>query len=165
MKTRPASPAPLLAALLAVSALAPAALAQGIRITRPATAPAAASPAPSFSADLSDVPAGWRVLSGRVRAPRDVRLPAGSTVSVAIEDVTRLDAPSRTVLNVSFPATRLSAPYQMQFNPVRLSPRRVYAVTARVNDARGRLLYLTTTQQELPTGRNAVMDVRVTPVR
>ena len=76
-----------------------------------------------------------------------------------------LDAPSRTVLNVSFPATRLSAPYQMQFNPVRLSSRRVYAVTARVKDARGRLIYLTTTQQELPAGRNTVMDVRVTPVR
>lgn len=164
MKTR-SSHALLLAALLAVPALAPSALAQGIRITRPATAPAAASPASSATVDLSEVPAGWRVLSGRVRAPRDVRLPAGSTVSVAIEDVTRLDAPSRTVLNVSFPATRLSAPYQMQFNPVRLSPRRVYAVTARVKDANGRLIYRTTTRQDLPTGRNAVMDVRVTPVR
>jgi len=147
--------------LLLAALLAPPALAQGIRTNRPSTPPATSSAAPS----LSDVPAGWRVLSGRVRAPRDVRLPAGSTVSVAIEDITRLDAPSRTVLNVSFPATRLSTPYQMQFNPVRLSPRRVYAVTARVKDADGRLIYLTTTQQELPTGRNVVMDVRVTPVR
>jgi putative lipoprotein len=145
----------LLAALLTSPAVA-----QGITITRPGAAPAT-----TFAPSLSEVPAGWRMLSGRVRAPRDVRLPAGSTVSVSIEDVTRMDVPSTTLLNISFPATRLSAPYQMQFNPVRLSPRRVYAVTARVTGPNGRLLYLTTTVQELPQARNAVMDVRVMPVR
>lgn len=145
----------LLAALLASSALA-----QGITITRPST-----PPAPTSVPALSDVPAGWRVIGGRVRASQAVRLPAGSIISVRLEDVTRLNAPGSTLLEIRFPATRLSAPYQLQFNPVRLNPRRVYAVTARVYGPGGRLLYRSAAAQELPQGRNVVMDLRVVPVR
>lgn len=147
----------LLAALLAAPALAQ------IRITRPAPPPAPAAPA--TAPDLSDVPAGWRVVSGRIQAPRDVRLPAGSTVTISLEDVTLADAPSTTLLRVSFPVSRLSTPYQIQFNPVRLNPRRTYAVRTQVRGPDGRLLYTSDTRQELPGGRNAVLNLRVVPVR
>ncbi|MCP2015953.1 putative lipoprotein [Deinococcus sp. HSC-46F16] len=144
----------LLAALLASPALA-----QGIRIVRPSTPPPATT---ASTPDLSDVPAGWRVVAGRVSAPSTVRLPAGSTVTVAIQDVTGGRSPS-TLLEVSFPTTKLSTPYQLQYNPVRINPRREYVVTARVNDARGRLLYRSVTRQDLPESRTAVLNLRVTP--
>lgn len=144
--------------LLAALLISPA-LAQGIRIVRPGTPPPATTP--STAPDLSDVPAGWRVVAGRVSAPSTVRLPAGSIVTVAIQDVTGGRTPS-TLLEVSFPTTKLSTPYQLQYNPVRISPRREYVVTARVNDARGRLLYRSAARQELPEGRAATLNLRVT---
>lgn len=146
----------LLAALLATPALA-----QGITITRPTPSPASAATLPN----LSEVPAGWRVVSGRVRAPRDIRLPTGSTVTVSLEDVTLVNRPATILLKASFSTPRLSAPYQLQFNPVRLNPRRVYAVTANVYGPDGRLLYRSGAAQELPQGRNVVMDLRVVPAR
>lgn len=148
----------LLAALLAAPALA-----QGITITRPATLPASATKTTPPS--LSEVPAGWRMVSGRVGASRDVRLPAGSTVTVSLEDVTLVNRPAVTLLKVSFSTPRLSAPYQLQFNPVRLNPRRVYAVVANVYGPDGRLLYRSAAAQELPQGRNVMLDLRVVPVR
>ena len=102
------------------------------------------------------------MVAGRVSAPSTVRLPAGSIVTVAIQDVTGGRSPS-TLLEVSFPATKLSTPYQLQYNPVRINPRRDYVVTARVNDARGRLLYRSASRQELPGSRAAVLNLRVAP--
>ncbi|BDP43127.1 hypothetical protein DAETH_30960 [Deinococcus aetherius] len=155
MKLRPLF---VLAALLA-----PGALAQ-MTITRP-SAPASSVPSSLLPAVPADLPDGWRVISGRVRAPAEVRLPAGSTVTVSLEDVSRQDGPSLSRVQASFPVSRLSTPYQLQFNPGRLRPGRAYAVTARVTAPGGRLLYRTTTRQPLPTAQNAVQDVLVSAVR
>ncbi|WP_102125596.1 YbaY family lipoprotein [Deinococcus planocerae] len=149
--------------LLLAALLTPSAPAQ-MTITRPP--PPAASVQPSAAPAVpSDLPAGWRVISGRVRAPAEVRLPAGSTVTVSLEDVTRQEGASLSRVQASFPISRLSTPYQLQFNPVRLRPGRTYALTARVTAPDGRLLYRTTTPQPLPTARNAVQDVAVSAVR
>ncbi|WP_216324831.1 YbaY family lipoprotein [Deinococcus aestuarii] len=149
--------------LLLAALLAPSALAQ-MTITRPSAPTPGVQPTatPAVPADLPD---GWQVISGRVRAPAEVRLPAGSTVTVSLEDVSRRDGPSLFRVQASFPVSRLSTPYQLQFNPVRLRPGRTYALTARVTAPGGRLLYRTTTPQPLPTARNAVQDVVVSAVR
>lgn len=169
--------------LVLAALLAPAALAQGMTITRPSGSvvtlpaqPAGTSPATSPAAQAAafqataapvpaDLPAGWRALTGRVRAPGEVRLPAGSRVTVSIEDVSRQDAPSTTLVRASFPAGRLSTPYTLQYGTGRVAARGTYIVTARVTGPDGRLLFLTTTQQPLPTLRSARMDLRVTAVR
>ncbi|GAA5535115.1 YbaY family lipoprotein [Deinococcus aluminii] len=151
------------AALLLAALLATPASAQSITITRTTTSTSTNTSAPMPS--LTDVPAGWRVVSGRISAPNEVRLPSGSTVTLNIEDVTRLNAPSTTRLTVSFPSTRLSTPYQFQYNPARMNPRRVYAVTVRVTGPNGRLLYSSNKAQELPRSQNAVLNLKVTPAR
>lgn len=150
-----------LSALLLTALLATPALAQ-IRITRPATPPATTT---TTAPDLTDVPAGYRVVSGRIRAARDVRLPAGSTVTVSLEDDSPSASRRRSLLEIGFSTPRLSAPYQMQFNPVRLNARRTYVVVARVYGPDGRLLYSGAANQSLPEGRNVVVNVLVTPVR
>lgn len=146
--------------LLTATLLSTPALAQGIRIVRPTTPTTTTS-----TTTTVQVPAGWHVVTGRVRAPRDVRLPAGSTVTISLEDVTREDEPSTTVLKVDFPTSRLSTPYQLQFNPVRLSEDRTYIVTARIYNASGRLLYISRTRQELPSAKNVIMDLNVVAAR
>ncbi|GAA5514246.1 hypothetical protein Dcar01_03001 [Deinococcus carri] len=145
--------------LLAALVAAPAA-AQTIIITRPAT-PAAQTSVPS----LQEVPSGWRVLTGRIRAPQEVRLPAGSMVVLSVQDVTRVNGNHPTLVKVNFPATRLSAPYQVQYNPARLNPRRVYVLNVRVTGPNGNVLYTSSQQQELPRTQNAVMDLQVKPAR
>ncbi|MFC6591970.1 YbaY family lipoprotein [Deinococcus lacus] len=143
-----------------------------VTITRPATAPAQASPprtqapasAPRAAATTaatpapvpSDLPAGWRMLSGRVTAANDVKLPAGSRVQVTIEEAGR----TKPHLEVEFKATSLSAPYQLQYNPARLSGQN-YFVRVKVVDRSGRVLYSTDGQYRLPTQRSAKLNIRV----
>ncbi|MEF2276983.1 YbaY family lipoprotein [Deinococcus sp. YIM 134068] len=151
--------------LLLAALLVPPALAQGMTITRPSV-PAPASQPPTASPALpADLPAGWRVLSGRVRAPAEVRLPAGSVVTVAIEDVSGQTGLSLSRVRASFPVSRLSTPYRLEFNGSRLRPGRTYAVTARITDPGGRVLYRTSVIQPLPAARSAVQDVVVEGVR
>ena len=151
-----------LSALLLAALLFTPASAQ-IRITRPTTPPAGTMT--TTAPDLTDVPAGYRVISGRIRAARDVRLPAGSTVTVSLEDASPSASTRRPVLEISFSTPSLSSPYQMQFNPVRLNARRDYVVVARVYGPNGRLLYSGASNQNLPGGRNVVVNVLMTPVR
>ncbi|WP_034353531.1 YbaY family lipoprotein [Deinococcus phoenicis] len=149
-----------LSALLLAALFAAPVSAQGITITRTTV-----SSTQTTTPNMTDVPAGWRVVSGRVQAPNNVRLPSGSTVTISLEDVTRLNGSGKTLLKVDFPATRLSTPYQFQYNPARMNPRRVYAVTVRVNGPNGRVLYSSNKAQELPRTRSAMLDLRVTPAR
>lgn len=160
--------------LLAATLLASPALAQGIRITKPGTQTqmgtslsqgVSTTTTTTTTTTFTDVPQGWRAVAGRIRAPRDVRLPAGSKVTVTLEDVTVMDAPSKALLTVSFPASRLSTPYQLQFSPSRLSARRTYAVMARITGPDGRLLYITDRMHELPRAARAVLDLQVRAVR
>lgn len=139
--------------LLSVLLAAPAA-AQGLTITR-STPPQLSVPV------LSELPEGWRLLRGRVRAPRAVRLPEGSRVMVRLLDQAR---PGSPLLEIEFPASKLSTPYQLQYNPVRLSPSRTYVVAASVVGPDGRVLYSGLTR-EVPSSRNAVMDLRVMSAR
>lgn len=137
--------------LLLTALLSAPAAAQGLTIT-PTTSPRLPVPL------VSELPEGWRLLRGRVRAGDDVRLPAGSTVYIRLLDQMRPESP---LLEIDFPAAKLSTPYQVQYNPVRLSTRRTYVVVASVVGPDGQVLY-TGTPRELPASRNAVMDLRVT---
>ena len=152
---------PTLAALLLAGASAQTTIG-GMTITRPtpvsrpATAPASAS---------SSIPAGWRELRGQVLTPSRTALPAGSVVTVVIEDVSLQDVASRQIVQIQFSTPRLPASYQIVYNPVRFAAGRSYAVRATVTDKSGKLLYVTDTRTELPTAARAVLDVKVIKVR
>ncbi|MDO4263015.1 MAG: YbaY family lipoprotein [Deinococcus sp.] len=135
---------------------------------RPASAPAAPARTPVTGAPKataitapSDLPSGWRHLQGRVVAPSDVRLPAGSRVQVSIEELAPNLAHRSTYLKVSFAATRLSTPYSLQYSAHRLNPQSIYAVRAKVFDREGRLLYANKTLHRAPNLRAAKMNIGV----
>ena len=148
---------PALAALLLTGASAQTSIG-GMTITRPA--PTSASAALSAS-----IPAGWRELRGHVLTPSRMTLPAGSLISVVIEDVSLQDVASRQMVRVQFAAPRLPASYQVVYNPVRFVAGRSYAVRATVTDKNGKLLYVTDTRTDLPRASRAVLDVNVIKVR
>lgn len=156
---------PALAALLLAGASAQTTIG-GMTITRPApvTRPAATPSTPSASTAAS-IPAGWRELRGQVLTPSRTALPAGSTVTVVIEDVSLQDVASKQLVRIQFSTPRLPASYQIVYNPARFSVGRSYAVRATVTDKNGKLLYITDTRTELPSGSRAVLDVKVVRVR
>ncbi|ADY27062.1 hypothetical protein Deipr_1930 [Deinococcus proteolyticus MRP] len=134
----------------------------------PVRTPAAPARTPSTGAAQatamtapSDLPSGWRHLQGRVVAPSDVRLPAGSRVQVSIEELAPNLAHRSTYLKVSFPATRLSTPYSLQYSAHRLNPGSIYAVRAKVFDRQGQLLYSNKTLHRAPALRAAKMNINV----
>ncbi|MDB5044804.1 MAG: hypothetical protein JWQ08_854 [Deinococcus sp.] len=153
---------PLVAALLMAGASAQQTTIGGMTITRPAPATPAA---PAAAASNASIPAGWRELRGRLMTPSRMALPAGSLVSVVIEDVSLQDVASRQMVRVQFAAPRLPASYQIVYNPVRFVAGRSYAVRATVTDRNGKLLYTTDTRTQLPTASRAVLDVNVIRVR
>lgn len=150
----------LAATLLSSQAFAQGRIGDVILTPTPAPAPTRTLP----QSARSDVPAGWQEVLGRVSAPGTVNLPAGSRVNVIVDDPTRTGT-ARQVLRVSFSAPRLSAPYQIVFNPSRLVAGRTYGVRATVTDRQGRVLYASTAYARLPQGATSTLNLSVSPVR
>ena len=103
-----------------------------------------------------------REISGRVSAGSTVRLPAGSKVTVTVQEYNTRNM--NTVVNVTFGTTKLDTPYQVYFNPVRINEGRRYAIRATVRDASGNTLYVTDPVLEVPKAKKATLTLRVRPV-
>lgn len=156
-----------LAATLTGALLASAALAQtqigGVTLTpikpaatAPATSRAAASTQDDYSAE--SIPKGYREVRGRVTGSSEgLRLPAGSRIMVSLVDLTA----AKSLVDIEFGTTRLSTPYQMVYNPVRLNAAHKYAVRAMIADKGGKVLYRSA-DVALPDGKRVTLNVPVT---
>ena len=171
---------PVLATLLCGAAMAQTTVGN-VTITRPGdvknvTAPRPVTPAPKVSTTPrvgttpavtrvgapSSLPTGWRYLSGRIEAPQNVDLPAGSKVQVSIVEVDRNGGQRATHLNIGFETTALSTPYRIQYNPARMnSAENVYLLRAKVFDRNGNLMYMTKSPLRVPTERAAQLNIPV----
>lgn len=133
-----------------------------VTLTKPTQQPAPFHPAPAASAGNSmttaQVPAGFYEIRGRVSAAQGtVTLPAGSNISVSVNDLTR---PAQ-VVQIQFKTTRLSTPYQIFFNPSRINPAHRYAVQATVTDASGKVLYRSDASALMPQSKSSTVNVTV----
>lgn len=108
----------------------------------PATRAVPASSAPSMT-----VPSGMYEVRGYITGPSAVSLPAGSTVTLTLNNVTR---PAQ-LLTVNFKTRSLPSNYQMYFNSGRLNSTDRYVVRATVADPSGKVLYRST---DVTLGRN-----------
>ena len=96
---------------------------------------------------VPEQPAEGRIW-GALNLPADARLAAGSKVKVMLVDAARADAPSIELAATSF-TTRGNQPplgYMLQFEPEKAAPKPMtYRVQARIEDAAGKLLFITDT--------------------
>ena len=86
-------------------------------------------------------------------------LPPTAQVQIQLSDVSLMDAPSRTIAEQSFTADGRQVPFAFSFtvDQTKLDPRHSYAVSARITDASGRLMFITDTRNSVAfDGRRAI---------
>jgi putative lipoprotein len=93
-------------------------------------------------------------LSGTIYYRERSALPADVTIRVQIADVARMDAPSRTIAETSFrtEGRQVPIPFILRYAADRPSGHAEYAVSARIEDASGKLLFITDTRNAMIPG-------------
>ena len=130
-----------------------------------AAAPKASAPISTQSSAVpteapSDLPSGWRHISGSVAGAYAKTLPAGSRVQVAIEAINRATGRHTPHLVVNFAAAELPADYFINYNPGRMNTaENDYVIQAKVFAAGGDMLYMSDTRQPLPSDVAAKLKI------
>jgi len=143
----------------------------GVTITKPGQTQTAQPNAPRRIVPAfvdSDVPADWIDIRGRISTGGAGRtnLPAGSRVTVSLQDASRMDVAATTLVDTTFPSASLPVSYQLVSSPRRFTTTGIYLVRVSIKDASGKPIYTSTTQQRInPAAKRILADVRVTAIR
>lgn len=92
------------------------------------------------------------MLTGTVNYRERIALPPDSRVIVTISDVSLMDAPSVTIAQnqISTAGQQVPISFAVSYDRARIQPGRTYAVSARILDKRGELVWITDTRNPLP---------------
>lgn len=118
----------------------------------------------TLSACASTAPADQTVaVSGSVTYRERIALPPTARIEVTIADVSLADAPSRTLASQRFAADGRQVPFAFSLTVDRadLDPRHSYAVSARITDASGKLMFITDTRNSVAFGSDSTVDMGV----
>lgn len=97
-----------------------------------------------------------------------ILLPPGHVLTVRVEDVSLMDAPSVTLAEVSKPLEGRGPPYtaSLRVPNSRIDPRHTYAVRAEIRDPAGQLRFTTDTRHSVLTnGASNSADIVLVGVR
>jgi len=117
-----------------------------VRITRILAVGAIA--APLLAACATIPPAEQPVsVTGSITYRERIALPPTAQVEVTLADVSLMDAPSKTIAQQSFTADGRQVPFafSLTVDERKIDPRGRYAVSARITDASGKLMFITDT--------------------
>jgi uncharacterized lipoprotein YbaY len=118
----------------------------------PGAAPERAAPSPT------PLPPRQSTLTGTVTYRERIALPPDAIVEVRLEDVSRADAPAIVVAEQTITSPgQVPIAFSLSYDPSAIEERFTYAVRARITDASGRLLFITTTMNRVLT-RGAPTD-------
>ncbi|QCB53137.1 hypothetical protein E5675_00870 [Sphingopyxis sp. PAMC25046] len=128
-----------------------------VRINRILAAGAIAAP---LLAGCATIPAEQPVsVTGSITYRERVALPPTAQVEITLADVSLADAPSTTIARQAFTADGRQVPFAFSLTVDQrpLDPRHSYAVSARITDASGRLMFITDTRNSVTfDGRRAI---------
>ncbi|MBK6412538.1 YbaY family lipoprotein [Sphingopyxis sp.] len=90
-------------------------------------------------------------VTGQITYRERVALPPTAQIEIQLSDVSLMDAPSRTIAQQSFTADGRQVPFAFSLTVDQrpLDPRHSYAVSARISDASGRLMFITDTRNSV----------------
>ena len=98
-------------------------------------------------------------VTGSITYRERIALPPTAQVEITLADVSLADAPSTTIAQQAFTADGRQVPFAftLTVDQRRLDPRHSYAVSARISDASGRLMFITDTRNSVAfDGRRAI---------
>jgi putative lipoprotein len=98
-------------------------------------------------------------VTGQITYRERIALPPTAQIEIQLSDVSLMDAPSRTIAQQSFTADGRQVPFAFSLTVDQrpLDPRHSYAVSARITDASGRLMFITDTRNSVVfDGRNRI---------
>ena len=86
-------------------------------------------------------------VTGSITYRERMALPPTAQVEIQLADVSLMDAPSKTIAQQSFTADGRQVPFafSLTVDQRKLDPRGRYAVSARITDASGKLMFITDT--------------------
>lgn len=123
-------------------------------VSPPATATATATPPPTPPATLTPAPAPPTAtkpptdaaVTGSVTYGKGDILPAGAALTVELRDVSRADAPSDLIARQVIPDPGPPpVQFRLDYRRAAIDPRNTYSVSARVETAAGKLLFINDT--------------------
>lgn len=108
-----------------------------------------AAPSPS---GVPDGPQARVTLKGTIAYRQRIALPQNARVMIMLADVSRADAAAIVIAETQMETAGRQVPisFALDYDPTLISPRGSYAVSARITDAAGKLLWITDTRFALP---------------
>jgi len=108
-----------------------------------------------------------RELTGTINYLPRIALPADATVTVTLQDVSLADAPAVVIGEQVFVTrgAQVPLPFTISYAVNAIEPSGLYSVRARINDAEGRLLFVTDTLVPVLSRGNALDGVEVMVVQ
>ncbi len=126
-------------------------LAALVAMTTPAEA---TSPAP-----------GTATVSGQLSYRERIALPPGSTATVVLKDISRADAPSKTLAKATFPAQQVPIPFELGVATDLMQASHRYSVSAKLHAPDGALLWITDTIIPVDPGQSLTEAGTISLVR
>lgn len=101
------------------------------------------------------------LLTGQITYRERMALPPTAQIQIQLSDVSLMDAPSRTIAQQSFTADGRQVPFAFSLTVDQrpLDPRHSYAVSARITDASGRLMFITDTRNSVAFDGRSRIDM------
>lgn len=100
-------------------------------------------------------------VTGSIAYRERIALPPTAAIEVRLDDVSLADAPSRTLARQHFVAggKQVPFPFALTVNRTAIDPRHSYAVSARITDADGKLMFITDTRNSVAFDSNSTVDM------
>lgn len=100
-------------------------------------------------------------VTGQITYRERIALPPTAQIEIQLSDVSLMDAPSRTIAQQSFTADGRQVPFAFSLTVAQrpLDPRHSYAVSARITDASGRLMFITDTRNSVAFDGRSRIDM------
>ncbi len=100
-------------------------------------------------------------VTGQITYRERMALPPTAQIEIQLSDVSLMDAPSRTIAQQSFTADGRQVPFafSLTVDQRTLDPRHSYAVSARITDASGRLMFITDTRNSVAFDGRSRIDM------
>jgi putative lipoprotein len=97
-------------------------------------------------------PAAMKTLNGTLTYRLRIAIPPETEATVRLVDVSRADAPATVLAEMRFKTDgrQVPLPFRLEYDPARIDPRMVYAVSGELR-AGGRILFLNTTRHNVLT--------------